>query len=109
VHPEVASYLAGFCDAAIPAREAGTWTRQKVAALAADADGLIACMADSIDEALLASCPRLRVVSATANRGGNSVSGLRRPGALELLQVLFSFYRGKSFHLGVCRRFCSSR
>ena len=36
-----------------------------MAELAADADGLMVCMADSIDEAFLAGCPRLRVVSAT--------------------------------------------
>lgn len=65
VHPEVAGYLAGFCDAVIPSRQEGVWPRQKVADLAAEADGLIACMADSIDEAFLSGCPQLRVVSAT--------------------------------------------
>jgi phosphonate dehydrogenase len=65
VHPEVADYLAGFCAAVIPSREEGVWPRQKVAFLAADADGLMACMADSIDEAFLSACSRLRVVSAT--------------------------------------------
>jgi len=65
VHPEVAGYLAGFCAAVIPPREEGLWPRERVIALAADADALIACMADSIDEAFLARCPRLRVVSAT--------------------------------------------
>ena len=33
--------------------------------LARDADGLIACMADRVDEAFLARCPRLRIVAAT--------------------------------------------
>lgn len=65
VHPEVAAYLAGFCDAAIPSRQEGVWPREKVAGLAADADALLACMADSVDEAFLSGCPRLRVVSAT--------------------------------------------
>lgn len=65
VHPEVAGYLAGFCDAVIPARDEGVWPPEKIADLAADADGLIACMADSVDEAFLSGCPRLRVVSAT--------------------------------------------
>jgi phosphonate dehydrogenase len=65
VHPEVAGYLAGFCDAVIPSREEGVFTPPKTAALAAGADGLIACMADSVDEAFLSGCPRLRVVSAT--------------------------------------------
>jgi phosphonate dehydrogenase len=65
VHHEVAGYLAGFCDPLIPSRQEGVWPRAKVADLAADADGLIACMADSIDEAFLSGCPRLRVVAAT--------------------------------------------
>jgi len=65
VHPEVAGYLAGFCDAVIPSREEGVWPQEKVAALASDADGLVACMADSVDEAFLSGCPRLRVVAAT--------------------------------------------
>jgi phosphonate dehydrogenase len=65
VHPEVQGYLAGFCDPVIPGREEGVWPRVRVAELAADADGLIVCMADSIDEAFLEGCPRLRVVSAT--------------------------------------------
>lgn len=64
VHSEVREYLAEFCDPVIPARHE-VWSQSQVAALAADADGLITCMADSIDEAFLAGCRRLRVVSAT--------------------------------------------
>ena len=63
VHPEVAAYLAGFCDPVIP--DAGVWPRAHIAELAAGASGLIVCMADRVDEELLAGCPRLRVVSAT--------------------------------------------
>jgi phosphonate dehydrogenase len=65
VHPEVAGYLAGFCDPVLPAADQGVWPRERIAELAADASGLIVSMADSIDEAFLAGCPRLRVVSAT--------------------------------------------
>jgi lactate dehydrogenase-like 2-hydroxyacid dehydrogenase len=65
VHPEVRDYLEGFCEALIPSEAEGAWSRERVARLAADADGLIACMADSVDEAFLAGCPRLRVISAT--------------------------------------------
>jgi phosphonate dehydrogenase len=65
VHPEVRDYLEGFCEALIPSQAEGVWARERVARLAGDADGLIACMADSVDEAFLAGCPRLRVVSAT--------------------------------------------
>lgn len=65
VHPEVADYLSAFCDAAVPSREEGVFAPERVAGLAADADGLIACMADRVDDAFLDGCPRLRVVSAT--------------------------------------------
>src|ERR1700677_2580581 len=65
VHPEVAGYLAGFSDALIPSPEQGVFSPGQVADLAADADGLIVCMADRVDDAFLARCPRLRVVSAT--------------------------------------------
>jgi phosphonate dehydrogenase len=64
VHPEVSRYLAEFCDAVMPSREQGVWPRQTVEELAADADGLMACMADRVDEAFLAGCPRLRVIGA---------------------------------------------
>ncbi|MGH3170600.1 MAG: NAD(P)-dependent oxidoreductase, partial [Trebonia sp.] len=62
---EVADYLSGFCEVTIPSREQGLFPPHKVTALAAQADGLIACMADSVDETFLSGCPRLRVVSAT--------------------------------------------
>jgi phosphonate dehydrogenase len=64
VHPEVSRYLAEFCAAVMPTREQGVWPRQTVEELAADADGLMECMADSVDEAFLVGCPRLRVISA---------------------------------------------
>jgi hypothetical protein len=68
VHPEVADFLAGFCDPVLPSADEGdrgVWPIQRVAELAADAAGLIVSMADSVDDALLSRCPRLRVVSAT--------------------------------------------
>jgi hypothetical protein len=65
VHAEVASYLTGFCNPLIPSRQEKVWPPEKIAGLAADADGVIACMADSIDEAFLSGCLRLRVVAAT--------------------------------------------
>jgi phosphonate dehydrogenase len=71
----VASYLAGFCDPLIPSRQEEVWPREKIAGLAADADGLIACMADSIDEAFLSGCPRLRVVAATLKGYDNFDAG----------------------------------
>jgi len=68
VHPEVADYLAGFCDPVLPRADEGdrgVWPIQRVAELAADAAGLIVSMADRVDDAFLSHCPRLRVVSAT--------------------------------------------
>jgi phosphonate dehydrogenase len=67
VHPEVVSYLAGFCEPRVPSAAEGVWPGPRVAELAATAAGLIACMADTVDDSLLARCPRLRVVSATLN------------------------------------------
>jgi phosphonate dehydrogenase len=65
VHPEVTTYLASFCDPVSPSKDEGVWPARQVAELAAAAEGLITCMADSVGEAFLASCPRLRVISAT--------------------------------------------
>jgi phosphonate dehydrogenase len=64
VHPEVTAYLAEFCDPVVP-EDQGVWSPPRLAELAATADGLITCMADSIGDAFLAGCPRLRVISAT--------------------------------------------
>jgi phosphonate dehydrogenase len=65
VHPEVVSYLQRFSAPRVPSPDEGVWPGPRLAELATTADGLIACMADTIDEAFLAGCPRLRVVSAT--------------------------------------------
>jgi phosphonate dehydrogenase len=65
VHPEVVSYLAGFCQPRVPSATEGVWPAAEVAELAATADGLITCMADTVDDGFLARCPRLRVISAT--------------------------------------------
>jgi phosphonate dehydrogenase len=63
VHAEVIDRLGAFCHLAAPAREAGVWSREEVCARAGDAAGLMVCMADCVDEDLLAACPRLRVVA----------------------------------------------
>lgn len=75
VHPEVAAYLAGFCDAVIPSRDEGLWPQAKTAELAAGADGLMACMADRVDGEFLEGCPRLKVVSATLKGYDNFDAG----------------------------------
>jgi phosphonate dehydrogenase len=64
VHPEVTAYLESFCDPVIPGADEAVWPREKVAGLAAGAAGLITSMADSVDEAFLAGCPSLKVISA---------------------------------------------
>ncbi|WP_037063002.1 NAD(P)-dependent oxidoreductase [Pseudonocardia acaciae] len=63
VHPDVTARLAEFCRPVGPSREQGVWSRAEVLARAGEADGLVACMADRVDDELLAACPRLRVVS----------------------------------------------
>lgn len=65
VHPEVAAYLASFCDPVLPAGPGEVFPPATVAELAAGATGLITGMSDQVDEAFLAGCPRLRVISAT--------------------------------------------
>src|ERR1035438_3348612 len=65
VHPDVADYLASFCDPVLPAGPGEVFAPDTVADLAAGATGLITGMSDRVDEAFLAGCPRLRVISAT--------------------------------------------
>jgi phosphonate dehydrogenase len=65
VHPEVAASLKEFSSPVVPPEEPGVWPAARVLELARDAEGLIACMADRVDEAFLARCPRLRIVAAT--------------------------------------------
>lgn len=65
VHPGVVSYLARFAEPRVPSAAEGVWPATRVAELAATADGLITCMADTVDDGFLARCPRLRVISAT--------------------------------------------
>ncbi len=63
VHPEVLDLLRRECDViANETRE--TWPRDRVAALAADCDAAIMFMPDTVNEAFLARCPRLKVIAA---------------------------------------------
>lgn len=66
VHPQVTDRLAEFCVPAVPSREEEVWPRRVVLARAESAVGVVSCMADRVDEAWLAACPRLRVVAAVA-------------------------------------------
>ena len=65
VHPEVGRYLSQFSDPVMPLAEGAVLPAAQVVGLAEDAEGLIACMADRVDDAFLVRCPRLRVVAAT--------------------------------------------
>ena len=62
VHQEVLDRLEGFCRPLAPSRDEGVWDRETVARQRA-AQALMVCMADRVDEELLASFPRLRVVA----------------------------------------------
>ena len=66
VHPQVTDRLAQFCVPVTPSREEGVWPRRAVLARGESAVGIVSCMADCVDEAWLAACPRLRVVAAVA-------------------------------------------
>lgn len=65
VHDEVLDHLRRFSLPLAPTRQEGVWPRELVLEAASEAEGLVTCMADSIDEAFLAGCPRLRVIAAT--------------------------------------------
>jgi phosphonate dehydrogenase len=64
VHPEVVAYLRQFSDPAVP-DVGGVWTHAQLVGQVGDAEALIACMADRVDDAFLDQCPRLRIVAAT--------------------------------------------
>lgn len=63
VHAEVMEFLGSFCRPAGPAWREGVWSHDEVCVRAGDAAGLMACMADCVDEDLLTACPRLQVVA----------------------------------------------
>jgi phosphonate dehydrogenase len=62
VHQEVLDRLGAFCRPVAPSGDEGVWDRETVARQR-EAQGLMVCMADRIDEEMLASFPRLRVVA----------------------------------------------
>jgi phosphonate dehydrogenase len=55
----------------VPSREVQVWSRRVVLDRAKSAVGIVSCMADCVDEAWLAACPRLRVVAAVAKGHDN--------------------------------------
>lgn len=69
-HREVLDRLGEFCRPLAPSREEGVWDRRTIARQH-DAEGLVVCMADQVDEGLLAALPRLRVVAGVLKGSDN--------------------------------------
>ena len=70
VHPEVLTLLEPHCAvSANPGRD--TWSAAQVRAAARECDAMIAFMPDTVDEAFLAACPRLKVVAAALKGSDN--------------------------------------
>lgn len=65
VHEEVRQYLQAFADVHAPTTYGEVWPRERILLEAADAHAIITCMADTVDEAFLNSCPFLRILAAT--------------------------------------------
>ncbi|MHB1121489.1 MAG: phosphonate dehydrogenase [Ramlibacter sp.] len=61
VHPEVIELLAEHCEV-IPNMSDDTLARDEILRRARDAEAIMTFMPDSVDEAFLRACPRLRVV-----------------------------------------------
>lgn len=70
VHPEVVEFLRAHGRV-----EANTtrepWSPEELAARAADADGLVTFMTDTVDGAFLARCPKLRVIACALKGADN--------------------------------------
>jgi phosphonate dehydrogenase len=64
VHDDVIDHLQQF-STPVPVTSRTVLSRDEVLTRARDADGLLACMTDRVDDDLLDRCPRLRVISAT--------------------------------------------
>jgi phosphonate dehydrogenase len=62
VHPEVINRLAEHCDV-VPNTTRERLSREEILSRAKDADAIMTFMTDSVDDAFLAACPRLRVVA----------------------------------------------
>lgn len=61
VHPEVIDRLAEHCEV-VPNATRARLTRDEILSRAKDADAIMSFMTDSVDDAFLAACPRLRIV-----------------------------------------------
>jgi phosphonate dehydrogenase len=70
VHPEVVDRLRGFSRPVAPSWDEGVWDREMVGRHR-EARGLMVCMADRVDEELLARFPRLLVVAGVLKGSDN--------------------------------------
>ncbi len=64
IHPEVAALLAREADVVMNESPDRAWSREDLLARARDADALMVFMPDSLDDAFLEDCPRLKIVAA---------------------------------------------
>lgn len=65
VHQEVVNFLETFAQVRSPPGQGEVWPRDKILIEAVDAEGIITCMADSIDDSFLKDCPHLKIIAAT--------------------------------------------
>ena len=63
VHPEVVEFLEGDCDVVANRNREAPLTRDQILEKGQDALGMIAFMPDTVDDALLAGLPNLRIVA----------------------------------------------
>jgi phosphonate dehydrogenase len=64
IHPEVAALLSEHADVVMNESPDRAWSRQDLLERASEADALMVFMPDSLDDAFLAACPRLKIVAA---------------------------------------------
>lgn len=64
IHKEVAALLSEHADVIVNESVDRTWSREELLGRARDADALMVFMPDSLDDAFLAACPRLKIVAA---------------------------------------------
>lgn len=70
IHDQVQALLAAETEVCVN-QSMESWPEEKLLVLASDADALMVFMPDTIDEAFLLQCPRLRVVGAALNGPDN--------------------------------------
>lgn len=63
VHPEIVDLLSAHTSVVVN-ESSEPWPRERLLDLTRDADALMVFMPDSIDDAFLAACPRLKIVAA---------------------------------------------